>query len=102
MAPSRERSGLRDRLPRVGVGYRPGSSGASGAAAGLQVERGHLVHDPRRGAGGGANPVLGLGHEPSPSLSIRPIAATPREVADLTVPRLIRMTSATWSSGISR
>ena len=68
--------------------------------AGRQLERRRGAHRVADGLHRRPGPVFGGDHEPS--LSFRPSAATAREVADLTVPRLTPMAREVSSSDRSR
>ena len=67
---------------------------------GRQLKRRRVAHGVADGPHRRQGPVFGGDHEAS--LSFRPSAATAREVADLTVPRLTPMARAVSSSDRSR
>ena len=71
-----------------------------GIPGGREPEGRRVVDGARDRPHGRAGPVFGGGH--APSFSIRPSAATARDVADLTVPRLIPIARAVSSSDMSR
>ena len=84
----------------------PRPAGALGPVTGkqhvLRQRQGTDVADEvGAGAGGGAYAVFDA-HRTSPSLSMRARAASPREVDDLTVPRLMPIAWAACSSVMSR
>ena len=79
---------------RIGVEFRSQQPGR------LEPERRRVVDGARDRPHGRPCPVLRGSHVPS--FSIRPSAATARDVADLTVPRLIPMARAVSSSDMSR